>query len=430
MGTIFQILLILYICTVLFVLWVRREFFSSGTYIVVGVCVPLILYLLKWSDWITDEPCAEFYLIFISLFLCGGFFMLLQGKRLEMTGHIYLKQNVVWVYGLNALWIVSVLLENYIGTGYFFPALSGVDMHTNQVPLLLYITRAKYVIIAVDVICYFIRHQKRYIALGLIHILLPIISASSRMMATVAMIQAASLFVFLWANGHGAKSVLKRRRKISGWHIAIIAGLAVAAVVFLVRIGIHRMNHYGKYAVLYSQGIRYTGPLGEVGAWLYGYFALAFDNLNMSIIAGRENPNYIGIFSFPSFYYGILQFDNLIGLPNHFAQKSCEFNIPAAIVPTGFWSFYYDYGILCFIPIVAAFVQEFFLRWKASMSANQVVWVALYFHFIPHWTLMNFTNTVFDVTMLTTAIIGYVVFRWLFGSVQIREVRRMVIVEE
>ena len=430
MGTIFQIVLILYICTVLFVLWARREFFSSGAYIAVGVCIPLILYLLKWSDWITDEPCGEFYLIFISLFLCSAFSMLVQGKRLDMTGHIYLKRNEAWIYGLNAFWIVSVLLENYIGTGYFFPALNGVDMHTNQVPLLLYITRAKYVIIAVDVICYFVKHRKWYLLMGLIHILLPIISASSRMVATVALIQAVSLFIFLWANGYGARSVLKPKRKLRGKHIAVIIGLVVVAVVFLVRMGIYRMNHYGKYAVLYSQGIRYTGPFGEIGAWLYGYFALAFDNLNMSIIAGRENPNYIGIFSFPSFYYGILQFDNLIGLPNHFAQKSCEFNIPAAIVPTGFWSFYYDYGILCFIPIVASFVQEFFLRRKAAMSANQIVWIALYFHFIPQWIFMNFVNTVFDVTLLDTAIIGYVVFRWLFGSMQIREIRRVVIVEE
>lgn len=400
----------LYIALVALNIFWKKRYFDSATYICIGICIPLVLYLFKWSELITEGPSWQFCLIFVFLFL-GSSVLLMSKRSISLQGTYVIRMKSIAIDCLNVFWLMAALMENYIGTGMFFPALRGIDVHLRQVPLLLYITRAVYAIVAVDIVCYFLKGKKKYLIWVGLHLLLPIISASSRMMSVVTAVQGASLFLFLWMNGYGikkAKAVSRRKqRKLRWYHIVTILILAGCAVYYLVNVGIKRMNHYGLYALLYSNGIKYTGPLGEIGAWLYGYFALSFDNLNESIIRGMESPNLLGLYSFPSLYFGLLQFDNIFGLISDLPQKVCASKVSAALVPTGFWNFYYDFGILFFIPLCIAFTVEYYIKRKTRTSKRKLEWVAIYFYFVPQWCFMSFTNTIFDVTAISTVIITY-----------------------
>ena len=217
------------------------------------------------------------------------------------------------------------------------------------------------------------------------------------------------MYLFLMSMGHSGfeKKTDNEPKKKRKWIIILgtIGGILVA--YWAIQIGINRMNHYGMYSLSYSNGIGYTGPGGEIAAWLYGYFVLTFNNLNRSIIMGRAIHNYLGLYSFPDLFFGILQFDNLLGLANNQAQSASAWVVRATTVPTGFWSFYYDYGVICFIPILVAFIRERLIMQYIRIAKRKIIWVVLFFYYVPQWLFMNFTNTVFDVTGLTTGLITY-----------------------
>lgn len=414
-------------------IFLKKIRYSSATYILLGVCIPLVLYSFRWSELITEAPTDDFYILFIYLFLAGIFAQIINNGEVNCPSEIIITRGRGFITLINLVWIASLLMENYVTTGYLFPSLLGIDGHAQQASGLLYITRASYAFVALDLVYFFSTKEKYYFSLSLIPILLPILSTSSRMQAVETLLEGLSFFLFLWGNGYSIKNPNKLRNTILVWKgkpiideskrgrfgiiqkviLAIIIGVLVYV---LVMVGIDRMTHYGIYSVLYSDGIKYTGPFGEVGAWIYGYFALSFNNLNRSILTNRAVPNYIGIYSFNSLFFGILQFDNLFGMKSNAAQSASNWVVHAATVPTGFWSFYYDYKLLCFIPIVWAFIRERIIKYFSVRSKRGLIWTVIYFYCIPQWFFMSFTNTIFDVTGLTTAIIIIILFYLCTGT--------------
>lgn len=394
----------------------KHDYFNSATYITIGVCVPLILYLCRWSYVIIKEPSNGFYWIYICLFICSVVFQLTEKREFTYNQKITVKhKREPLVLLVNVFWMLCVLINNKYCSGAFFPALSGIDNHVDNAPIIMYFVRSTYAVIALDVIFYFTRRKKIYLLYAALQVVLPVVSSAGRMVATEAALCGVSLFFFLWLCGYGKKKQKEiKRRRIKTRHVLVIAILAVGIIYALVEVGEYRASHFGAYQISYADSIGYTGPLGEIGAWLYGYFAISCNNLNQTILANAEQPNFIGLYSFASFFFGILQLDNFFGLDSGAAQAVSVFTLGEATVPTGLWTFYYDYYILAFIPMIVAFIKEHYIRRAARRSNKRLVWIAVYFYYIPEWFFMGFTNTIFSVTGITTGVITYVLLSMFF----------------
>lgn len=395
----------------------KKDLFTSASYLVIGLLFPLILYYCRWSYVIKEEPCNGFFWTFICLFFLSTVFQISTKKSLRCEQKIEIKNNgVSFIEIVNLFWIAAILLNNKYCSGVFFPSLIGIDSHVDNAPILMYFVRSTYAIIALDILFYFKYYKPKYILYASAQVIVPVVSSSGRMVALEATVCAASLFLFLTVNGYGKKKVkrvrewivVKKKFDLKIYHIVLLAVLGAALIYALVLVGIYRASQFGKYTISYAKGIGYTGPLGEVGAWLYGYFVISINNLNQTIMAHAEKPNYFGLYSFSSLFFGVFQFDNLFGISSGDAQRASVYSLKEATVPTGLWTFYYDYAVLVFIPISVAFLKELWLRQKIQFSSKSLIWVAVYFYYIPEWLFMGFTNTIFSVTGITTGVIIYV----------------------
>lgn len=69
--------------------------------------------------------------------------------------------------------------------------------------------------------------------------------------------------------------------------------------------------------------------------------------------------NYIGLYSFFSLYFGLFQVDNLLGIDTAGQLKGRLVTNGLATVPTAFWDYYYDFGLLLVIPIIVAILISY-----------------------------------------------------------------------
>jgi len=166
MSVLFWFSMMVYMLCSALLIAVNKERFSSSIYILVGVCLPLILYAQKWSGIITNETCTDFYLIFVYLFVIGTIFHVLPHGKIYYECEVGLSKSVIAVYVINVVWITAILLENYYLSGYLFPALHNIDVHARQAPLLLYITRASYAVLSIDILIFCYRKLKGPLIVG------------------------------------------------------------------------------------------------------------------------------------------------------------------------------------------------------------------------------------------------------------------------
>jgi hypothetical protein len=165
----------------------------------------------------------------------------------------------------------------------------------------------------------------------------------------------------------------------------------------------------------YASGIMYTGP--KWLTWIapfYGYFPLSFNNLKINIINRTISHNYIGLYSFAALYFGIFQLDNVLGIStNAFLQNRLITN-GLATVPTAFWEYYYDFGMLFFIPLIVALLITRIFEKRASKEQNKLTYRTLYFWYVSYWFFTSFQNTLFLSTMIVVGIITYFVIKRSF----------------
>ena len=77
----------------------------------------------------------------------------------------------------------------------------------------------------------------------------------------------------------------------------------------------------------------------------------------------------------------------------------------SATVPTGFWDYYYDYGILLFIPIVVAFFLCWLFLNNAHKEKETLNKRTIYFWYVSLWFLMSFQNTMFSSVVIVSGLI-------------------------
>lgn len=393
----------------LYRLAVEKDLFGLGTYLLFGVYVPLFLSFCDWSSYHVQERNQWFYYLFIVFGLAVVIFLILPQGRMGMTNIRFVRRpGAVPVEVYNLIFAGCVLLENWYLSGRFFPSLAGIDIHTQRMPYIYFLTTGVYLVAVLDLLEFHITRRPRFLAYLLGAVVLNVVSKSARVDAFLCILQIMSLWMFLVFSRRDR--VRKRKPRRLGF-LLVVALAAVGAIRYALDTGNHRMNHFGQYTYTYAEGIGYHGPqwLGEVLPYYYGYFALSFDNLahNLEHVAGDLalwGPN-----TFRALWFGLFQFDNLFGLNGSAAPRANEIRCAAAAVTTGFWDLYYDYGLLLVIPVAVSFFIYMILRRRVTGHLVRTRDLVVYFYWVPLWFLMSFDNRVYDYQVIWHLLILYLV---------------------
>lgn len=410
MGIIFWVFTIL---TVVIIIWHMvhyKDYFSILTYTIVGIYVPLFMSFLNWSIYSIKEKGTLFYWIFIALDIVCIIYCLFPVRCIDRIKKITIqrKRHVFPLGILNILYVVSVLVENKYLSGYYFPSLLGIDVHTGRMPGIYFITTAIYLVVSSDILEYLSTKKIRYIFYALGSFLINVISKSARVDAGIAIVQVGSFLAFYFLGKNTERKALAKKVTF------FLAALVVAFFIINkgIEIGNNRMNSNGLYSTVYSEGIGYKGPKTstEILEYYYGYFPMSFDNLSYNLQHVPSDINLIGLNSFRCLYFGVFQFDNLFGMDGSSAVKNKIIRCKAAAVPTIFWDFYYDFDILVIIPILITFLIAYWIS-KKTVEKQNVIYCMLYFYWIPLWMFGSFDNRSFDYQVLWHILLMYLLFK-------------------
>lgn len=415
---------VLFVCVYMFLLWsyvffIQKQRFSIITYITAGVYFPLFLYLLYWSDLSDRTESFVFDYIFVTLAVLCTIYVAnaYKGKNSHIRsidGRIYVTKFGRQLYGLiNCTYIVLYFLENYLGSGSFVPGLVGIDIHTYSAPIISYFTNAQYLLLAYNYYYYKSTRRKSAIAFSLVDIIIPVITRLARMSIVMAIVQIGSLILFFETDTI-KKTISKFEKKKIRRIKQTIFWVAAIGFVALSTFTQYRMNlHNAEFT--YGSGIAFSGP--KWAEWLapfYGYFPMSFNNLKINILRRKVTHNYIGLYSFFSLYFGLLQVDNLFGLDTAGQLKNRLITNGLATVPTAFWDYYYDFDLLLVIPIIVAMFISYKFEKKSRKESKKLTYRTLYFWYVPYWFFASFQNTLFLAPAIVVAMLTYYIIKHSF----------------
>ena len=417
MNTIFWIFSIFSIICIIWNIIHYKNYFSILTYTLFGVYIPLFLSFVNWSSYHIEKRSSIFYLIFIGLDIICIIFAFVNTKSISVIKNVKFikKKSVIPMELYNIVYIICVLLENKYLSGYYFPSLNGLDVHTGRMPFIYFITTATYVVVIGDVIEFLSTKKIKYIVYAVGSFLINVVSKSARVDAGIALIQVGSFLLFCYLSQE--KKVIKNEMVIKKKKSRLLI-IALITIVFIfivgkgMEIGNDRMNSFGKYKTVYSKGISYTGPdsPSDFLSYYYGYFALSFDNLDYNIKYTACKQNFIGLNSFRCLYFGLLQFDNIFGLDGGASSRANMIRCKGAAVATTFWDFYYDYDVLSFIPIVITFLIALFFTRRLIKEQSALMYIS-YFFWIPLWMFSSFDNRSYDFQIIWQLLIMWLIYR-------------------
>lgn len=410
MEVLFWIFTIISILIVLWHIFFYKDYFSILTYTVLGIYVPLLMSFLNWSSYSVIDKGWLFYFIFISLDIVCIIYCFFPIKRLDKIKNIDIsrKEHAFPLGLVNIVYIVCVLVENVYLSGFLFPSLLGIDVHTGRMPFIYFITTAIYIVVASDIMEFISTKKIRYIVYAVISFLINVISKSSRVDAGIAIVQIGSFLLFYFLSKNNDRKAFGK--KLLMFFACFFIGFLI--VNKGIEVGNSRMNSNGLYQTVYSDGIGYNGPktTNEILEYYYGYFPMSFDNLSYNLQHVDSEFNVIGMNSFRCLYFGILQFDNLFNLDGSSAVKNKIIRCKAAAVPTIFWDFYYDFDILIIIPIFITFLVAYQLARK-TVNKQTLMFCMLYFYWVPLWMFGSFDNRSYDYQIIWHVIMMYVLFK-------------------
>lgn len=408
---IISILVFAYVCVY------EQNWSNVINYITLGVTIPLVLYLLDWSSLIETKKSPYFIYIFIVFYILLLVYTFIthkiRPKELFAGDKVVITKNgKILIPTINVTFFVFYFIENYLGSGSFYPALLGYDIHTFSAPIISYVTATPFLVVATDYFAYKATKKKKYLFLILLACAVPVITRGSRMAIVSMSIGFIVMLQFFEKNL--ALANLEKLKKYNRYKLILVVAVIVVGL-YLVYFTTVRMNHYGKYSMKYDEVIKYTGPEWfKFLAAYYGYFPLSFNNLNVNLLLRKVSHNYIGLYSFYGLFFGLLQFDTFLGIDGQGDIAGRYITSVSATVPTGFWDFYYDYGVLLFIPMIVAFlICAYFLN-RASKEVHTLNHRAVYFWFVSLWFLMSFQNTIFGSTVIVCGIILNFIIKYSF----------------
>ena len=399
----------------------RKRIIGLNLFVLLGIYVPIGFYHLGWSLYVDLDVSDKFYLIFAILNVCLIFYNLLVKDGcvfdISVLPSTVSEQFVLFA---SAVYVLLFGIESYLGSGSFAPALKGSDIHTYSAPIIAFVTRSLYAFAIMNFLAYTATKRKRFLLIIVILIALPVVTRNMRITSTIALVQvvsfAGSYYASTW-NGSSNLNLLRNARNAVQRKKLAIMVVIIAIVAFVggaAYMTNDRMSHYGRYDLKYSTEIKYTGPdfMSDVVSVYYGYFPLSFNNLNLSLKYGEVEHNYVGLYSYKSLYFGILQWDNVFGLnptepeePDHRVSSS-----PSANVATAFWDYWYDYGYFCLIPL-AAMVTICGWITRRLQKRPTLLLLTQYYYFIPLVFFQSFQNVFFGAeTLVQIAVVAVLIF--------------------
>lgn len=423
-------LLIIYNIIFVYDIIKKKNIFGIGTIINIAINFNFILYLLRWSNFIESEPSINMYIIIdtilIIFIICMLFSkspidMLMRNENKIIFKDINLFNNKINLFILiNIIYILLFLLENYIGSRNLAPYLFGIDIHTYSAPIISFITRALYVMLFLNYICYSSFKQKRYLIFFVIDILLFPVLRGGRINVFMAIIQFGLFFIM-----YNLPIILKRKKIF----IAIIS-IGLSFVVVGVYMGNKRVEnnmkgHELEGKVEYKDHIKYTGPEDPMGIlpWYYGYFPMSFANLDKTIqYIDDNNLKTYGLYTARPILVGLMELDNIV--PGYkdieYASGLAQYYTTAATVRTGFMEFYLDFGRLAGISIAIYASIAVFLYNKIRKN---IYAISAYAFFAGCWFFMSFQNMMIDVTTTYGLIYLYLIYRFCVNKSILEEAR-------
>ena len=417
-------MLIYSLCIGVFITWlyvaiIQKNFFHVITFLMWGFFFPLFLYQVGWSSLINKTPSYLFDYVMVVIALIVIAYSLLTSHqrvyRLKKSETVAITKfgNQIAIF-LNVLFIVLYLLENYLVSGSLIPGLVGIDIHNRaSVPIISYITNASFLFMGFDYLAYRSTKKKRYLLFLIIVTGIPVITRSARMMMVISIIQLLCLYFLV----EDRKNLVTIKDRVKNRRTKLILFfLAIAIAVGLINFTNYRMSGYGKYDIDYQSNTQWSGP-----KWLnwfspyYGYFPLSFNNLKINLLYNNSVVhNWIGLYSLTALYFGIFQFDNILGINGYAYMNNVLSTSGAANVPTGIWNYYYDFGYFFFIPIlIALFIISFFRK-----KSYKIEYKFLYCWYVTDFAFISFQNTLYMSTALVVGIIMYFVIKYSFKIVE------------
>lgn len=404
---------------------VKKRFIGLNLFVLLGIYFPMLLYFLGWSAYVDNDPAEEFYYIFACLNLCMILFNLLVTDTCKFDLKIMpSKVSTGVVLLVDTAFVFLFLIESYLGSHSFVPALVGIDIHTYSAPIIVFVTRNLFLVVILNIVSFLVNRQKRYLVIALALIALPVVTRNMRITAIITVVQVATFLALYFTakrrTGEHDIALSRLGNKVKRHKLVVVLAIVVA-VAFIsgsAAMTNNRMNHYGEYDLDYSTEIAYTGPeiLSDVMPVYYGYFPMSFNNLNLSLKYGTAEHNYVGLYSFASVYFGLLQWDNVFGLDafEPSAVGNRVYSTEAATVATGFWDYWYDYGYLCFIPIAAMILICAWITRRLQIKPSLFMFLQ-YCYFIPLVFFESFQNVFFGSETLYEVIFALILVRFAFG---------------
>ena len=409
------------LCLLIFIIWmyiffIKKNYIHVITFMWWGIFFPLFLYNLDWSTLIDTRNCPMFNYVIIAIALITIIYSFLTAnikpQKIENKQSIRMTNFGLSIATiLNCLFIFLYILENYMGSGTIIPGLKGIDIHNQySAPIISYITNTSYLFLAFDFLAYRATHKKSYLVWMIVIIAVPILTRSARMNIVMAVIQLLCLYT-LFPNENNIH--IKNHKLLKNSILLILcACLAIGLMAFTN----YRMSHYGMYNINYADTTRWNGP--SFLEWLapyYGYFPLSFNNLKINIANQVIKPNYLGLYSFTSLYFGIFHIDRLFGIDINAANLNNLITNSAANVPTGFWDFYYDYGVFFFVPFICALFILFFFLVKTRKGKNSLAFRALYCWYVTYFFFMSFQNTLYMSVSIVSGLLIFLIIKYSFN---------------
>lgn len=399
-------LLVIYNIIFIYDIIKKKNLFGLGTIINIGVNLNFILYLQGWSRYIDGEPSKGTYILINSVIIIFAIVMilsktpiptLLDNKRITFKDIRVSSKKISLYVIINTTYILLFLIENIIGSGHVAPNLVGIDIHTYSAPLISFITRALFVMVFLNYICFQSFKEKKYIIFIIIDILLSPILRGARINLFMALVQF-SLFYIMY----NLTDVLKNKKKL-----IIIMLLGFVLVIGGVNIGNKRLEknlegHATQSELKYKDFIKYSGPEDSLGVlpWYYGYFPMSYANLDKTIrYIDENNLRTYGTYTLRPILVGLFQADNLI--PGYkdieYSGSLAQYYTTAATVRTGFMEFYLDFKNFAFIGISIYALIGLYLY---NSIRKNIYYLPAYAFFAGCWFFMSFQNMMIDVTTL------------------------------
>lgn len=400
-----------------------NDVFDISTYILLGIYLPLCLSFFDWSAYHISEKSWKYYYVISNFIIVHIIYMILSYKRVKFNRFEIITNKKIPIEFINIVFFASVLIENYYISGFLIPSFEGLDIHTRRMPIFYFFTTATYVFVVINILEFIATSKKRFIIYAIAVYLFNPITKLARIDSVLALFQIISFLIYylLSKNNERINNITTLLEK--NYTKIISTFLFFTFMVYCgIELGNNRMNSFGIYNLIYANGIAYYGPdfFGEFLTYYYGYFALSFDNLAHNIQYTIIDTNYVGLNTFRSLYFGMLQFDNLFDLNGSAAPRANDIRCAAAAVTTMFWDFYYDFEYFVFVPYIVSFLCAYFLKQRINNNNNSLFSVLLYFYWIPLWLFGSFDNRVYDYNVIGVIIILYIITKIKYKLIRIR----------